>query len=175
MILVTFIIGFSKTEGTLIIKCYTFKNIQYWMAKKLVKYIQYFERMYTKKKTDLYLNIFNSPPQQTHTNIPQRKYEVYEGITLSICQWNHVCSISFIWRNIRSSYFTQKLLITCGFVMISTKVILGKLKVTGRKTEKLVFCPYLYLSKTLEYPTSHKNCLWLDNFDSRSFWQFNFI
>lgn len=175
MILVTFIIGFSKTEGTLIRKCYTFKNIQYWMAKKLVKYIQYFKRNNVYEGKDRFISqYFNTPPLQTHTHIPQRKYEVYKGITLSICQWNHVCSISFIWRNI-SSYFTQKLLITCGFVMILTKVILGKLKVTGRKTEKLVFSSYLYLGKTLEYPTSHKNCLWLDNFDSRSFWHFNFI
>lgn len=73
MILVTFIIGFSKTEGTLIIKCYTFKNIQYWMPKKVVKYIQYFERMYTKKKTDLYLNIFNSPPPNKHTQTSHRE------------------------------------------------------------------------------------------------------
>lgn len=74
MIQVTFIIGFSKTEGTLIRKCYTFKNIQYWMAKKLVKYIQYFKRNNVYEGKDRFISqYFNTPPLYKHTHTSHRE------------------------------------------------------------------------------------------------------
>eukprot|EP00105_Crassostrea_gigas_P038152 XP_019922300.1 PREDICTED: CD109 antigen-like [Crassostrea gigas] len=50
-----------------------------------------------------------------------------------------VWSISFLWRIIECSYFTQILLMTLGCVMILTQGHFGKAKVTGRKEQNS--CP----------------------------------
>lgn len=55
------------------------------------------------------------------------------GITFSVCLCNHDRSMSFLWRNIESFYFTQRLLMPCGCVMFLTHCHLGKVKVIERK------------------------------------------
>lgn len=44
--------------------------------------------------------------------------------------------------------------------MIWNRGNLGNVKVTGSKSGKFVPGPYPYNRKTLEVPSSHKDCLW---------------
>lgn len=96
--------------------------------------------------------------QQLIFIFPQTKFRGYIRIALSVCLsvclsarlCNRVRSISFLCRNIGSFYFTQRLLITWGCVMILTHGHLGKFKVTGRKSAKYVFGQYLFYGESLE-------------------------
>lgn len=60
-------------------------------------------------------------PQQQQ---PDQSKKGYKGITLSVrppaCLCNCVRSKSFLWRNIKSFYFTKRLFMTKGCVMILT-------------------------------------------------------
>lgn len=75
----------------------------------------------------------------------------------------HVRSISFLWRNIGSLYFTQKLPLTLECAMILTQSHFGKVKVIDRKSTKFVSGSYLFEEETLEVLTSHKDCLCPEN------------
>lgn len=73
-------------------------------------------------------------------------------------------SMSFIWRKIESSYLTQRLLITCRYVMILTWSHFWRFKVTRRKSAKIVSgkkFSYRYYTEKHKHKvlTLHKYCL----------------
>lgn len=56
-------------------------------------------------------------------------------------------------RDIRSSYFTRRLLMTWGYAMTLIQSNLGKVKVTGKNSAKFASCPYLFYWEIFEVLT----------------------
>lgn len=67
--------------------------------------------------------------------------------------------IFFLWRNIESSYFTQKLLMVLMCVRVLTQSHLGKFKVTKRTSAKLDSGSYLHIFLWRNVLTSYKKLL----------------
>lgn len=73
-----------------------------------------------------------------------------------------VRSISFLWRNIGLSFFTLKLHLTWGYVMILTQVHSDKFKVTGRRSAKIYVQSLSFLWRNIEssYFTKQLLIIW---------------
>lgn len=67
--------------------------------------------------------------------------------------------IFFLSRNIGLSYFTLRMVLTWGYVIIFDQGHLGKVNLTGRKSAKFVSGPCLNMEKYWKFLTSHKYCL----------------
>lgn len=86
--------------------------------------------------------------------LPNKKFGGYTGMTFSICLSLQLCPVHiFLWRNIESSYFIQKLLMTWGYVTwIWTKVIYNAVSLLLYKLSSF------YLLKAWKVSDRHNIC-----------------